>query len=122
VPQWGLALRTIGNVGGGGRLKRAGSLDGGLFVAGPATRITLKRISVADHPPGGNPAMTRAPLVTVVIPANNEEAIIAITLERGGGLPPYHRGALPLGAHCCRRRSQDHTGELIDRFAAADPG
>jgi len=65
--------------------------------------------------------MARAPFVTVVIPACNEEAIIPATLERVVAYLATIEGRYPWEIIVVNDGSRDRTGELIDRFAAADP-
>jgi len=64
--------------------------------------------------------MARVPFVTVVIPACNEEAIITATLERVVAYLHTVEDRYPWELIVVDDGSHDHTGELIDRFAAAD--
>jgi glycosyltransferase involved in cell wall biosynthesis len=65
--------------------------------------------------------MTPAPFVTVVIPARNEEAIITATLERVVAYLHTIEERHPWEVIVVDDGSLDHTGELIDRFAATEP-
>jgi glycosyltransferase involved in cell wall biosynthesis len=65
--------------------------------------------------------MTRAPFVTVVIPACNEEAIITTTLERVTAYLHSVEDRYPWELIVVDDGSEDRTGELIDRFSVSDP-
>ena len=65
--------------------------------------------------------MTRAPFVTVVVPACNEEAIITATLERVVAYLHTIEDRYPWELIVVDDGSRDHTGELIDGFAATHP-
>jgi dolichol-phosphate mannosyltransferase len=65
--------------------------------------------------------MTRAPFVTVVIPACNEEAGITSTLERVVAYLGTIEDRYPWELIVVNDGSRDRTGELIDQFAATHP-
>lgn len=65
--------------------------------------------------------MSRAPFVTVVIPACNEEAIITANLERVVAYLRTIEEKYPWELIVVDDGSRDDTGALIDAFAAAHP-
>jgi glycosyltransferase involved in cell wall biosynthesis len=78
-------------------------------------------VGAVRHTRDGETAMVRAPFVTVVIPACNEEAIITANLERVVTYLRTIEDRYPWELIVINDGSRDRTGELIDEFATIHP-